>query len=195
MAKKVEPIRRRVCVALIQGVSLYSQSHCITSAKDKSESHIAFEERAWRERCRCNADDRIIIPGDAFKKCLAAAAQYRGEKIPGQGNSTWSKHFRSGIQCPFDLELPVMRSEVKNMRLLVPSDGKAKSNAGKVWKRFPVVLDWGGPVEFWVVDPKIQQSVFEEYLVYAGLNIGVGRWRPENGGSNGMFEVSQFDWK
>ncbi len=184
----------RQCLVTVKGKTPYSQSGPIQSLKQPDESHDEFEQRTWRERCRATPDGEIFITGDAFQKALAGAAAYMSEKIPGGGSSKWTKHFLSGVRCPYALALGVQQDEVPGVTILVSSDGKKKSSAGKVRKTFPVIHEWGGEIEFWVTDPKIQVAVFEKYMHYAGLNIGVGRWRPENGGSNGMFEVLDFKW-
>ena len=38
------------------------------------------------------------------------------------------------------------------------------------------------------------QDVFSYHLKQAGMFIGVGTFRPRNGGYFGRFEVSKFDW-
>lgn len=195
----LEDISMRVCIASIMGLSIYSQGAPLKSAKGRNESYDEFEKRVWKERCNVREaghpdEGHIYVPGQAFKGCLASGARYMSEKIKGKGNATWTKHFYSGVHCDDGLSLVETLETVSSINLFVPSDGK-KGSSAKVWKTFPVIQSWAGDVKFQIVDSQIQEEVFERYLQYAGLNIGVGRWRPENGGSNGMFKVTNFVWQ
>lgn len=74
------------------------------------------------------------------------------------------------------------------------ADGKRGSGT-RVPRTFPVIRQWHGKALFYVLDETITREVFQRYLEEAGKFIGVGRFRPRNGGFYGRFEVKSLDWK
>jgi hypothetical protein len=44
------------------------------------------------------------------------------------------------------------------------------------------------------MDDTVTREIFERYFNQAGHFIGVGRFRPENGGMNGRFRATAFHW-
>ena len=47
---------------------------------------------------------------------------------------------------------------------------------------------------FYVLDDIITESVFAQVLRSAGLLVGLGRFRPENRGFYGRFQVDSIKW-
>ena len=62
-------------------------------------------------------------------------------------------------------------------------------------KCFPTLKDWGGTVEVTVMDEAITEGVMKEFCEIAGRFIGFGRFRPQNGGFYGRFEIVEFGWE
>jgi len=148
----------------------------------------------------CLRDGQIFIPNMAWKSAMYAIAQYNGEKIPGKGNATWTKHFKAGIHV-YDNTLltdhsgnPILASTVHGVTQLVPAQGDA-NKGGKVKRTFPIVPEWATTVKFKVVDDQITEAKFRDYLSQAGIKIGLLMYRPANGGMHGMFEITDFEWK
>jgi hypothetical protein len=179
--------------AHLKGISPYSCSKYHQTEKLPKELHDDYEKRTWRERCNYNKDGYIFIPPMAFKKCIATAATFLKEKIPGEGKATWTKHLNSGILVLEGLTLPIKKDDVEGEWFHVPSDGRI-GGSSRVSKCFPVVRDWEGHVTFEIIDDKITEDVFRRHLVEAGKFIGVGRFRPERGGFNGRFAVIDLAW-
>lgn len=182
----------------LQSISPYSQSkHYDTDEVPKenegSESHADYEKRTWRHRCHADASGHLIIPVPSFKLAMENAARYMNEKIPGKGNQTWSKKFTSGLLQLEPLVLSEKVDTVKGEWLFVPSDGR-RGGGSRVNKCFPYVSEWEGKTKFAVLDEIITEEVFKKYLIAAGQFIGVGRWRPERGGSYGRFTIKSFAW-
>lgn len=75
----------------------------------------------------------------------------------------------------------------------VPSDGKA-GGGSRVKKKFPVIREWSGEVTFYILDDTITEDVFEAHLKEAGNFIGIGRFRPENGGFYGRYSIDKIVW-
>ena len=178
----------RHIIATIKGVSVYSQSkHHETPFLDR-ELKDAHEVRTWRERMHVNEEGYVFIPPTAIKNGLAATAKFLGHQIPGKGKQTYTKHFESGIMVIDPLVLPIRKDEVQAERLFVPSDGK-RGGSRRVWKYFPVISDWGGDIIVYVLDDIITKDVFDLHLDAMGKFIGLGRFRPQNNGYYGRFEV------
>ena len=184
----------RTAVCKLESVSPYSQSKYIREKKSKDETHAAFEERAWRERCHVGPDGKLFIPPMAFKNCLSEAAKYKSVQIPGKGKATYTKHFEAGILVVEPLKLPIELDAVEGEWLHVPSDGR-RGGTTRVEKCFPLIHSWKGEVEFLVLDDLIDGEVFEGHLKDAGAFIGIGRFRPRNNGFYGRFDVKSVKWK
>ena len=72
---------------------------------------------------------------------------------------------------------------------------KGSASGQRVFRRFPMIDHWVGMLTLHVFEDEIKPDKLENYLRYAGYIIGVGRFRPENGGHLGRFEVVKTIWK
>lgn len=185
-------MKRAICE--LRSVSPYSQSKYISEKKSRDETHAAFEERTWRERCHWNEDGKLFIPPMCFKNCLSQAAKYKSIQIPGKGKKTYTAHFEAGVLVTDPLVLSITRDTVAHEVLHVPSDGR-RGGTTRVEKTFPVIPSWSGSVTFLILDEIIDEKVFTEHLTDAGSFIGIGRFRPRNNGFYGRFKVESVDWK
>lgn len=183
----------RTATARLKSSSPYSQSRHYDVPKKPKESPKDYEERTWRERCHADSTGKIIIPPMAFKSCIEEVSKYLGERIPGRGTSTYSKHFSAGLLVVQQTVLPLKKDDVPGEWLFVPSDGK-KGGGKRVMKCFPVIHEWQAEVEFMVLDSTITNEVFEHHLREAGNFIGIGRFRPIRGGYYGRFVVQSVKW-
>lgn len=179
--------------ARLESVSPYSQSASIRAEKNKNESHDEFESRVWRERIHADASGRVFIPPTAFKNALSECAQYLSMKIPGKGKATFTKNFLAGIIVSEPLVLDVTREAVQGEWLHLNSDGK-KGGGSRVYRCMPVIPSWSGTVVFHIIDEAITREVFAETLKKAGQLIGIGRFRPRNGGFYGRFAVRKIEF-
>jgi hypothetical protein len=167
----------------------------IQSKKGTGESHDDFEVRTWKERAHVGSDGMVFIPPMALKNCIETTAKYLQESIPGKGKSTYTKLFRSGVMVVSPLSLGVTMAAVFEHRVFGDSGGRRGGGSGtRVWKSFPRFDKWETDVEIFLLDPILiaRPEKVEEYLVHAGKFIGLGTFRPENGGYFGRFEVRNF---
>lgn len=171
----------------------YSQSGVFRSEKSKNESYDDFEKRCWREKMSTNADGVVVIPAMALKKCLQSAASVLGEKIKGKGSKTYAKLFRSGIVPEGDIPVGVKADDVKPETFFCDAQ-PGKLGGGRVARVFPMVYDWSGTATLLIVAPEISRDVFERTVEAASLLVGLGRFRPENGGLNGRFSWKIKSW-
>lgn len=185
----------RKCRAQISGVTPYSPSRYYGQKvpKGDKETHGAYEERTWRNRMHVNSDGLVYMPAMGFKLAVEGAGAFLSVKIDGQGKKTWTKRLTSGLVVLEDLVLAVRADDVPGHWFFVPSDGR-RGGGKRVMKCFPVIMSWGGVVEFILIDPMIPKEIFETHVRESGKYVGVGRFRPANGGDNGRFEVKSFEW-
>ena len=143
--------------------------------------------RTWREKCSTDENGEIVIPAMAFKQALDAVAKRLGDQIPGKGKSTYTKHFKGGVICESDVKIGYRKDEVPGITISANSDG-VRGSGKRVSRTFPQVPRWEGvPARFVILDDTVTPVVFERHLVELGRFIGIGRFRPENGGLNGRF--------
>lgn len=184
----------RIAIAHLRSISPYSQSRAHESEKNNRETHDEYEKRTWREKSHYTKDGLIFIPAMAYKQSLDRAAQMLGRQIPGKGKSTYTKFFLSGVMCVDQVCLPHKKDEVRGEKIHANADGK-RGSGKRVWRTFPVIDEWAAPVTFHVIADEIAQDVFEEHLQQAGAFVGIGRFRPGNGGYYGRFKVEKIEWQ
>lgn len=186
-----------LCEFDIIGTASLSFSAPVQSKKGTGETPDAFEERTWRERIHVDKDGEAFIPPTALKNCLAEAAKYLSESVPGKGKSTYTKHFEAGVLVTDPLMLGIKASEIVGERLFVPASGK-RGDGKRVWKTFPVIPEgWSCHGQLYLLDPVLidKPEKVEEYLGHAGKFIGMGRFRPRNNGFYGRFVIKNFEYR
>lgn len=181
-----------VATAKLRSVSPYSQSRMHRDEKLDKESADDYEKRTWRSRLHVE-NGKVFIPPMAFKNCIAEAAEFLSVKIKGKGQSTWSKHFRAGILVLEGLQLPDPPEKIVGEWFNMNADGK-RGSGKRVPRCYPIIPAWEGVVTFHVFDDTITEDAFTYHLNEAGKFIGIGRFRPRNGGLNGRFEVLSVKW-
>jgi hypothetical protein len=185
----------KLATCTLRSVSPYSQSRAYSHEVEKNakETHEAYEERTWRNKSHVNPDGHIFIPPMSFKMALDAGAKMTSRRIPGKGQSTYTKFFLSGVLCMDGPVLPETKDSVAFDRIYCNANGKRGSGT-RVWRTFPRIDKWEANVEFHVLADEITEEVFEDALIQAGAFVGIGRFRPENGGFFGRFEVVKIKW-
>ncbi len=177
-----------------EGISTYSQSRMHEEPKLPKETADAYETRTWRSKCSVDKDGNIVIPAMAIKFSMSAAAKKLGTQIPGRGKSTYTKYFEADVVPMNDPKLEIKQADVHGERLNVNADG-VRGSGKRVWRIFPVVdSGYKSYIEFMILDDTITKDVFEEVFTAAGNGIGIGRFRPEKGGTNGRFRPVKFEW-
>ena len=177
----------------LASVSPYSQSRKHNAPHLDKESHHAHEERTWREHLHVNPEGFVFMPPMAFKFSLETAAKFLRMRIPEKGNSEYGKHFKAGVIVPAGLVLPDKASEVQGEWNDMHANG-IRGSGKRVPRCYPVIPAWEGQVEYYVLDDTITEDVFVKHLREAGNFIGVGRFRPENGGFYGRYQILKIQW-
>lgn len=181
-------------IASLKSISPYSQSRHYDTPKLEREIPKDYEARTWRDRLHTDPiTNQVFIPPMAFKNCIAEAAKFLSEQIPGKGKSTYTKHFEAGILVTESLPLGLKKDDVQGEWLFLPSDG-IRGSGKRVDKCYPIIPTWQGDVKFHIFDPMVTADVFAKHLIQAGMFIGIGRFRPRNNGFYGRFSVENLTW-
>lgn len=184
----------QLVIVELESMSPYSQSRQHAVPKLDKETHEAYEQRTWREKCSTNANGEIVIPAMGFKQCLDTVAKRLGDQIPGKGKATYTKHFVGGVLCESDVAIGYKKDDVPGITINANSDG-VRGSGKRVQRTFPQVPNWKGTATFAILDDTVTPKIFERHLTEAGRFIGVGRFRPEKGGLNGRFRPVKFTYK
>lgn len=183
---------RKVIVTL-KGISPYCQSGPMTTPKNNKEKDDAYDERCWRDRIHATTDGFVEIPPIAFKYAIDSVGKKLRMKVPGKGGSEYTNLLKGGVVVKNGVRLPIKKEDVVGVRHFLNADGK-RGGGTRVWRRIPTIMDWEGEMTFVLVDDAIEEEVFEAHLREAGMLIGVGQNRPENGGFCGRFVPTKFTW-
>lgn len=171
----------------------YSQSRKHDTPRKEKETWDDYETRTWREKCTTDDQGNVVIPAMSFKQALDSVAKRLGEQIPGRGKNTYTKHFAGGVICERDVPLGVKKNESPAITISANADGK-RGSGKRVNRTFPQWPTWKATANFAILDDQVTEAVFERHLTEAGRFIGIGRFRPENGGLNGRFRPIAFRW-
>ena len=188
----------------LKSLSPLSFSKRVYKTKDANETHEQFEKRIWPERTH-EKGGHVFLPGINLKKAIAATAQYLSIKIPGKANATFSKNFLQGVLCPDDLPLyhcngrkakPITVKDMKGVWIQADAQGQKGGRGGKQVSRcYPAIDEWKCNVTIHIADDTITKEIFEKVLIQSGILNGVGRWRSQNGGSNGRYAIDgKIQW-
>jgi hypothetical protein len=189
----------RRCKIVIENIpgSPYSQSALHDAPMLDRESHDDYDARTWREHCTTTKDGQIAIPALAFKQCVDTAAWKLGMKVEGRRGATYKSFFASGFVIDGDVPLAngkaLTKNDAEQVAIWANSDG-VRGSGKRVRRRFPQFAPYQGVVECTVLDDIITQEIFVTHFKAAGIIVGIGRFRPEKGGTNGRFRVVKTDW-
>jgi hypothetical protein len=179
----------------LESISPYSQSKYHQTAMNDGELHDAYEERTWRNKMSVGEGGNVIIQPMAFKRCLEAAAKYLSMRIQGQGKKTYTAKLTAGVMVVEPMDTGVPAEDMEGEWFHVPSDGGRSAKSGRVLKCFPMIPHWTGVVEFIILDPIITEDVMRTHIECMGQFVGVGRFRPQNGGYYGRFKITDMQWE
>jgi len=189
----------RRCKVWIENIpgSPYSQSAKHDEPFHDRESHEDYDIRTWRNKCTTNKEGQVCIPAMAFKQAMDTAAYKLGIKVPGRRAATYKSFFTSGFIC--DADVPISNGKALTPKdagcTLISANADGVRGSGKrVSRRFPEFPKYHAVAEFTILDNVITPEVFEQHLRAAGIVVGIGRFRPEKGGTNGRFRVSKVEW-
>lgn len=185
----------KIASVTMESISVYQQGRPYTTPMMEKEGHDAYEQRTWRDRLHTTEDGYVFIPPMQFKKCLDTASKFLGIQIPGKGKSLYTKHFLAGVLVFEGIKLPIKKEEVVGTKVFCDSRGVRGGSNPRVWKTFPTIQEWDGTVEYYIMDDTIPKNVFETVVKESGNFVGIGVFRPVNGGYHGRFAVRDIQWR
>jgi hypothetical protein len=171
-----------------------SQSRQHYTPFKQGESHDVYEERTWREKCHYDENGIIYVPAMAFKQCLDAAATRLSIPDPDSKKARLTKFFVSDVFCEQNMSIGIKKDEIGFVRINAHVDGN-RTSGKRVLRTLPQTPQWQGVTSFVVLEPKINHDVFTKVIKYAGRSIGVGQFRPSNGGLNGRYEITNIKFE
>jgi hypothetical protein len=172
----------------------FGRAHNTSKIDNDREQPHPYEIRTWREKAHADKDGRVYLTPMMLKNCLADAPKFMGDKIPGRGKETYTKHFEAGILITDPIYLGVTKEELQPLWLFVPSDGK-RGGAKRVMKCFPIIHEWEGTATIYILDEIISLEVLQRFLTAAGQFIGMGSLRVRNNGLHGRFDADVLSFE
>jgi len=187
----------RIAKCSLESITYYSQGKYYDAErvpKKEGENMAQYEIRTWRNRMHFDESGEVFIPCAQFKNAIKAAAKFKSKQIPGQGKTTYTKHFQAGVIVLDNTPIGIHKDDVESEQVFIGPKG-----IGKVMKTFPRIEEWKAEVHFWVLDDAITKDIFDYYIGVAGSLIGIGRYRPYTGdgggGHYGRFKCNKITWK
>lgn len=186
-----------VATLTLSSITPYSQSRQHDEPLLPGEDKDAHDVRTWRHKMNTEVRDGrevVVIPAHGLMQAFAAAAKYSKRQIPGQGKATWTAKFLSGVALMQSPSIGLTPDDCTCVTISANSDG-VRGSGKRVPRRFPVFNEWTSTFDVHILDPIITEDVFREMVEIAGMFIGIGRFRPEKGGTNGRFKITGLDWQ
>ena len=184
----------RTATFQIVGISPYSFSKPYDVPWIEKESHDDYDKRTWLNHAYVDEQGEAYIPGTAFKFDIADAAKRLAIKIPGKRQQTYTKNVLSGVICANPVMLGIKRDALK-CEVIYAHANATRSPGARVFRRFPITpKDWKSVLVVDVIDDEIPSAVIERCVEEAGNLLGVGRFRPANGGYLGRWKVVRVKW-
>lgn len=178
----------------LKSLAPYSQSRQHHTPRPDKESHDDYERRTWIEKCHADAQGNVFIPPMALKFCLQSAAKELGMKVSGRGKKTFSSAFKNGLMILDPIFIGKTKADLNPNWISANADG-VRGSGKRVPRAFPTVADWTATAVVHIVNDSITEEVLRQHVIEAGRFIGLGQFRPENGGYFGRFELLTLAWK
>lgn len=182
-----------VATCTLESLTPYSQSRKHDEPKLEGESADDYNRRCWHFQ-QLVENGTVHIPAFGLHQSLVSAARYSKKQIPGQGKATWTKKFEAGIAFFSNIDLGIDPQTVEHIDVYANADG-IRGSGKRVMRRFPIIPKWSATFNVHILDPIITEDIFSEVVEQAGMFIGIGRYRPEKGGTNGRFALKALNWQ
>lgn len=186
-------MKTSIATLTIEGITPLSQSRQHDDPMLEGENRDAYDLRTWRSKLNTNDAGMVTIPAHGLMQCITSAARYSKRQIPGQGKATWTAKFASGIAILEDPATNVKAADVLPITISANADG-VRGSGKRVTRRFPIMPKWQFNFDLYVLDPIITADILREMVEISGMFIGLGRFRPEKGGTNGRFKIAAMQW-
>jgi hypothetical protein len=191
-------VKFSIATLTLRSLAPYSQSRAHDEDRLEGENHEDYDKRTWRHKLNVEERDGkkvVVIPAHGLMQAFTSGAKYCKKQIPGQGKATWTAKFAAGITIPDSAVLDgIDPDQVQSVTISANADGM-RGSGKRVPRRFPIIPAWRTTFDVWILDPIIGEAIFREMVNLSGLYVGLGRFRPEKGGTNGRFVIDALKWQ
>lgn len=162
----------------------------MTDGSNAKEDKTEREWRIWRKKAYVDDNGMLYIPGENIHECMKQGSQYWGQKIPGEGNKTYTDLIASAVICEsINLGVHVNGDElIPYDKMVNGNPSKGKKSGTKVLKVRPLLRPWDGTFRMHVFDARLTPDVLNVIIAYAGTFRGLCDWRPQFG----RFEMTEI---
>lgn len=174
----------------ISGMDAIILNKMVDQSKPKSEKAeqekvdpVEVERTTWREKAYFGSDGMLYIPGENIHECMKQGAQYWGQKIPGEGNKTYTDVIASAVVAE-NMPLGIHKDSddlISFGKSVNGNPSKGKKSGTRVYKIRPLLRPWGGSFVIHVFDGRLSIPVLRTVITYAGAFRGLCDWRPTYG--------------
>lgn len=186
----------KTAVFVLRGISPLQFGRFHETAKLEKEKMDDYEIRTWKQKAHQDGTGNVFIPAIMIKNCLCAAAKYLGMQVYGKGKKTYGNIFKAGTLITEDGYIGKTIDDAQCLCVFGRAQGGKRPDEPRVKKYFPTFdLGWEAKFTIQILDETITRDVFMSHLEEAGKFIGLGVFRPIQGGHYGRFEVVKLDWK
>ena len=175
----------------VRGTGCFSQSKKLRETRGKKEDWNQFYDRVWKQQAHVGPDgDSVVILAFSLHQALIGGAKKGRLKPVAAKKLVEVLHARllTGIMISDDAQTDMKLSAAIPQTFSCHSTGK-RGPGTRVDRTFPVWMSWSATFDVWLLDETLTKEDIAEALRWAGVANGLGRYRPENGGSNGRFVV------
>jgi len=155
-----------------------------TEETDQAKISRADKEKLiWRDKLYFDGEDNVFIPGENIHECLKDGSKYWGQKIPGEGNKTYTDIISSAVVVE-NIDLGMKKDDDRIIpfgKMVNGNPSKGKKSGCKVYKIRPLLMPWGGSFILHSFDARMSISILKTVISYAGTFRGLGDWRPTYG--------------
>jgi len=130
---------------------------------------IEVEQLTWREKLYFDEEENVYIPGENIHETLKNGCKYWGQRIPGEGQKTYTDVVEKAIICE-NLYLGLKKNSDKIIpfgKAVNGNPSKGKKSGAKVYKIRPLIRPWGGVFKLHVFDGRLSLEVLRVILAYS----------------------------
>jgi hypothetical protein len=181
---------RIIAEVTLRSMSPYSQSRPHQEPQFENEAPGDYDKRTWRSHLHVE-NASVVLPAKALYTSICDGAVYSMRKV--SGNYSWTKKFESGMIIFENPSLGIHPDDVGFIDVYCDSKGK-RNGTSRVMRRYPQIPEWETTFDLHIIDPILTEDIVAEMISMGGLYKGIGRYRPENRGTNGRFQLKSMVW-
>jgi len=149
------------------------------------ESNLSPEEEAER-RLYKDEEGKYCFPALNIQQALARVAS--DFAIKGRGRKTYKSLISYGVLIePHLIPINPQKYVIDKRKVIIPRTG------GRVDRYRPLFKNWSLRFNIILLEEQIPSEILREVLRFAGVQNGLGDYRPQRGGPFGRFEVLRFE--